>query len=155
MQYDVSSLNEYLESIPVERKEAIEQLIEVLKTNLPDGFALELSYGHLGFVVPHSLYPSGYHCDPKAPLPFINIASQKNFIALYHMGLYMNDEIYNWFVAEYPKHSTKKLDMGKSCIRFKKVEDIPYDLIGQLAQKITPEQWINMYESVLINRKKW
>lgn len=154
MQYDVSSLNEYLESIPVERKEAIEQLIEVLKTNLPDGFALELSYGHLGFVVPHTLYPSGYHCDPKAPLPFINIASQKNFIALYHMGLYMNDEIYNWFVAEYPKHSTKKLDMGKSCIRFKKVEDIPYDLIGQLAQKITPEQWINMYESVLINRKK-
>lgn len=154
MQYDVSSLNEYLESIPVERKEAIEQLIEVLKTNLPDGFALELSYGHLGFVVPHTLYPSGYHCDPKAPLPFINIASQKNFIALYHMGLYMNDEIYNWFVAEYPKHSKKKLDMGKSCIRFKKVEDIPYDLIGQLAQKITPEQWINMYESVLINRKK-
>lgn len=154
MQYDVSSLNEYLESIPAERKEAIEQLIEVLKTNLPDGFALELSYGHLGFVVPHTLYPSGYHCDPKAPLPFINIASQKNFIALYHMGLYMNDEIYNWFVAEYPKHSTKKLDMGKSCIRFKKVEDIPYDLIGQLAQKITPEQWINMYESVLINRKK-
>ncbi|SFM60260.1 protein of unknown function (DU1801) [Algoriella xinjiangensis] len=154
MQYDVSSLNEYLESIPVERKEAIEQLIEVLKTNLPDGFALELSYGHLGFVVPHTLYPSGYHCDPKAPLPFINIASQKNFIALYHMGLYMNDEIYNWFVAEYPKHSTKKLDMGKSCIRFKKVEDIPYDLIRQLAQKITPEQWINMYESVLINRKK-
>lgn len=154
MQYDVSSLNEYLESIPAERKEAIEQLIEVLKTNLPDGFALELSYGHLGFVVPHTLYPSGYHCDPKAPLPFINIASQKNFIALYHMGLYMNDEIYNWFVAEYPKHSTKKLDMGKSCIRFKKVEDIPYDLIRQLAQKITPEQWINMYESVLINRKK-
>lgn len=154
MQYDVSSLNEYLESIPVERKEAIEQLIEVLKTNLPDGFALELSYGHLGFVVPHTLYPSGYHCDPKAPLPFINIASQKNFIALYHMGLYMNDEIYNWFVAEYPKHSKKKLDMGKSCIRFKKVEDIPYDLIRQLAQKITPEQWINMYESVLINRKK-
>ncbi|MBO6213839.1 DUF1801 domain-containing protein [Algoriella sp.] len=154
MQYDVSSLNEYLESIPAERKEAIEQLIEVLKANLPDGFALELSYGHLGFVVPHSLYPSGYHCDPKAPLPFINIASQKNFIALYHMGLYMNDEIYNWFVAEYPKHSKKKLDMGKSCIRFKKVEDIPYDLIGQLAQKITPEQWINMYESVLINRKK-
>ena len=154
MQYDVSSLNEYLESIPAERKEAIEQLIEVLKTNLPDGFALELSYGHLGFVVPHTLYPSGYHCDPKAPLPFINIASQKNFIALYHMGLYMNDEIYNWFVAEYPKHSKKKLDMGKSCIRFKKVEDIPYDLIRQLAQKITPEQWINMYESVLINRKK-
>lgn len=154
MQYDVSNLNEYLESIPAERKQAIERLIEVLKTNLPDGFALELSYGHLGFVVPHTLYPSGYHCDPKAPLPFINIASQKNFIALYHMGLYMNDEIYNWFVAEYPKHSKKKLDMGKSCIRFKKVEDIPYNLIGQLAQKITPEQWINMYESVLINRKK-
>ena len=154
MQYDVSSLNEYLESIPAERKEAIEQLIEVLRINLPDGFSLELSYGHVGFVVPHSLYPNGYHCDPKSPLPFINIASQKNFIALYHMGLYMNEEIYNWFVAEYPKHSKKKLDMGKSCIRFKKPEDIPIELIGELAQKITPQQWINLYESVLVNRKK-
>lgn len=154
MQYDVSSLAEYLDSIPADRKEAIEQLIEVLRINLPDGFSLELSYGHVGFVVPHSLYPLGYHCDPKSPLPFINIASQKNFIALYHMGLYMNEEIYNWFVAEYPKHSKKKLDMGKSCIRFKKPEDIPFELIGELAQKITPQQWINLYESVLVNRKK-
>ncbi|MEG0930989.1 DUF1801 domain-containing protein [Algoriella sp.] len=154
MQYDVSSLQEYLENIPVDRKVAIEQLIEVLRINLPDGFSLELSYGHVGFVVPHSLYPNGYHCDPKSPLPFINIASQKNFIALYHMGLYMNEEIYNWFVAEYPKHSKKKLDMGKSCIRFKKPEDIPFELIGELAQKVTPQQWINLYESVLVNRKK-
>ena len=154
MQYNVTSLAEYLDSIPAERKEAVQQLIETLKTNLPEGFEEQLSYGHLGFVVPHSLYPNGYHCDPKSPLPFINIASQKNFIALYHMGLYMNEEIYNWFVAEYPKHSKKKLDMGKSCIRFKKPEDIPIELIGEIAQKITPQQWINLYESVLVNRKK-
>ncbi len=154
MQYEVANLEEYLTSIPVERKEAIEKLIKILADNLPVGFELQLSYGHLGFVVPHSLYPNGYHCDPKSPLPFINIASQKNFIALYHMGIYMDDKLLNWFVAEYPKYSKRRLDMGKSCIRFKKVEDIPFELIGELAQKITPQQWIENYEKVLLTRKK-
>lgn len=154
MQYEVANLEEYLTSIPVERKEAVEKLIKILADKLPTGFELQLSYGHLGFVVPHSLYPNGYHCDPKSPLPFINIASQKNFIALYHMGIYMDDKLLNWFVDEYPKYSKRKLDMGKSCIRFKKVEDIPFELIGELAQKITPQQWIENYEKVLLNRKK-
>lgn len=154
MQYEVANLEEYLTSIPVERKEAVEKLIKILADNLPAGFELQLSYGHLGFVVPHSLYPNGYHCDPKSPLPFINIASQKNFIALYHMGIYMDDKLLNWFVGEYPKYSKRKLDMGKSCIRFKKVEDIPFELIGELAQKITPQQWIENYEKVLLTRKK-
>ena len=127
--------------------------IEILKTNLPTGFEEQLSYGHIGFVVPHSLYPNGYHCDPKSPLPFVGVASQKNFIALYHMGIYADEKLLNWFVEEYPKHSKRKLDMGKSCIRFKKVDDIPFELIGELAQKITPQQWIDRYESAFINRK--
>jgi hypothetical protein len=100
----------------------------------------------LGYVVPHSIYPSGYHCDPKLPLPFINLASQKNFIALYHMGIYADKNLESWFVSEYPKHVKTKLDMGKSCIRFKKMDDIPFDFIGELATKVTVEDWILNYE---------
>ncbi len=100
----------------------------------------------IGYVVPHSIYPDGYHCLPELPLPFVNIASQKNFIALYHMGLYADPEILDWFVSEYPKHSERKLDMGKSCIRFKKPEQIPFDLIGELMQKISVDDWIAAYE---------
>lgn len=154
MQYDVENIEEYLQSIPEERREAIQQLIQVIGNHLPKGFEFQLSYGHLGFVVPHSLYPNGYHCDPKSPLPFINIASQKNFIAIYHMGIYMDENLLNWFVTEFPKYSNKKLDMGKSCMRFKKPEDIPFQLIGELAQKITPEKWIEQYENALNSRKK-
>lgn len=108
-----------------------------------------MSYGMIGYVVPHSVYPAGYHCDPKLPLPFINLASQKNFIALYHMGLYADAELLEWFTAEYPRHSSTKLDMGKSCIRFKKPEAIPYALIGQLAKKMSTDDWIRLYESQL------
>lgn len=154
MQYDVSSFKEYFESIPAERKEAVEKLYETLKTNLPEGFEEDINYGHIGFVVPHSMYPNGYHCDPKSPLPFVGLASQKNFIALYHMGIYADEKLLNWFVEEFPKHSKRKLDMGKSCIRFKKVDDIPFELIGELVKKVTPQQWIERYESVLIPRKK-
>ncbi len=153
MQYDVSTFEEYFESIPAERKEAVKELINVLKTNLPTGFEEQISYGHIGFVVPHSVYPNGYHCDSKSPLPFIGVASQKNFIALYHMGIYSDEKLLNWFTTEFPKYSKRKLDMGKSCIRFKKPDDIPFQLIGELAQKMTPQDWINRYESVL-NRKK-
>jgi len=120
----------------------------VLK-NLPMGFKEVMNYGMLGYVVPHELYPDGYHCDPKQPLPFANIASQKNFIAFYHMGLYMNPKLLKWFTEEYAKQSTAKLDMGKSCIRFKKAEHIPYKLIGDLVKKISVDDWIKTYESVL------
>lgn len=122
--------------------------------NLPNGFEEQISYGHIGFVVPHSMYPNGYHCDPTSPLPFIGLASQKNFIALYHMGIYSDEKLLNWFKEEYPKHAKRKLDMGKSCIRFKKTDDIPYDLIGRLASKITPDQWIATYEKNLLTRNK-
>ncbi len=105
-----------------------------------------MNYGMIGYVVPHTLYPKGYHCKPTDPLPFMNIASQKNFIAVYHMGLYADPQLLKWFTQEYPKHSTQKLDMGKSCIRFKKPDQIPFKLLGELAAKMTPTQWIQLYE---------
>ena len=135
MQSKAATPDEYLETLPAERKAAMQELRKVIKKNLPKGFVEVMSYGMVGYVVPHSTYPNGYHCDPKLPLPFLNMASQKNFIALYHMGLYSDPQLLDWFTSEYPKHSKAKLDMGKSCIRFKKPEEIPFALIGELASK--------------------
>ena len=146
MQIKVNTVEEYIDQIPEEHKEVIPKLRKVLSENLPEGFKEEMSYGMIGYVVPHSLYPKGYHCTPKLPLPFISVASQKNFIALYHMNLYANKSLMEWFTAEYPKHSKAKLDIAKSCMRFKKLDQIPYELIGELAQKITVQQWIKTYE---------
>ena len=146
MQSKATTPEQYLSELPEDRKEAMLKLRNAIKENLPQGFEEVISYGMLGYVVPHSIYPSGYHCDPKLPLPFINLASQKNFIALYHMGIYADKNLESWFVSEYPKHVKSKLDMGKSCIRFKKVDDIPFDLIGELAAKVTVEDWILNYE---------
>ena len=135
MQYKATSPDEYLAQIPEDRKAPMEQLRNTIKKQLPKGFEETMSYGMIGYVVPHSVYPPGYHCDPKLPLPFVSIASQKNFIGFYHMGLYANKDLYDWFVSEYPKHCKYKLDMGKSCLRLKKMEDIPYELIGELCEK--------------------
>ena len=146
MKYISNSPKEYISKLPEERKVPMEKLRKTIAKNLPKGFEETISYNMIGFVVPHKTYPKGYHCDPKLPLPFINIASQKNFIALYHMGIYANPELYKWFVNEYPKHCKRKLDMGKSCIRFKKMEEIPFDLIAELCTKTTVNQWINNYE---------
>lgn len=138
--------NEYIDSLPEDRKQAMTELRKVITKNLPKGFHEEMSYGMIGYVIPHSAYPSGYHCNPKLPLPFMNIASQKNFIAVYHMGIYADKNILDWFTAEFPNHSKAKLDMGKSCLRFKKIDQIPYKLIGELASKMTPKEWIALYE---------
>ncbi|WP_127140848.1 DUF1801 domain-containing protein [Flagellimonas marinaquae] len=146
MTIDAQTPDEYIEKLPDDRKEAVSKLRETVKSNLPKGFEECISYKMIGYVVPHSIYPDGYHCDPKLPLPFINIASQKNFVALYHSGIYTDQELHDWFVGEYPKHVKTKLDMGKSCIRFKNVNHIPYDLIAELCQKMTPQQWIALYE---------
>lgn len=137
---------QYIKELPAGRKEAIIQLRNSILKNLPKGFKEEMSYGMLGYVVPHEIYPAGYHCDPKLPLPFANIASQKNFIAFYHMGMYARPDLLKWFTAEYPKHSPAKLDMGKSCIRFKKPEHIPFKLIGELIKKVSVKDWIKVYE---------
>jgi uncharacterized protein YdhG (YjbR/CyaY superfamily) len=138
---------QYIQELPEDRVEAIQKLRKIVLDNLPKGFNEEMSYGMIGYVVPHSIYPAGYHCTPKLPLPFMSFASQKNSINFYHMGIYANPELLNWFTTEYPKHCKAKLDMGKSCIRFKKMDQIPFDLIGELVQKVSVEDWISCYES--------
>lgn len=147
MQSSAATVDEYLAGLPEDRRGVMTELRKAVKKNLPKGFKEVMGYGNMGWVVPHSMYPDGYHCDPKAPLPFLGIASQKNHIAVYHMGIYASGDLLEWFHAEWPKHSSKKLDMGKSCIRFKKAEDVPVALIGELASKMTPRQWIDLYET--------
>ena len=151
MQSKATSPKQYISELPDDRKEVISKLRQIILNNLPKGFEEQMSYGMLGFVVPHSQYPGGYHCSPELPLPFINLASQKNFVALYHSGIYASKELLDWFVAEYPKYVKTKLDMGKSCVRFKNMETIPYKLIGELCTKMTVNEWITLYEK---NTKK-
>jgi uncharacterized protein YdhG (YjbR/CyaY superfamily) len=154
MQSKAATPEAYIAEIPEDRVAAFQKLRQTLKKNLPKGFKEEMQYGMIGYVVPHKLYPAGYHCDPTIPLPFISIASQKNFIALYHMGIYSDPKLLDWFVTEYPKHVPTKLDMGKSCIRFKRPADIPFDLLGQLAARMTVADWIAMYDSQRPGAKK-
>ena len=146
MQYKAKSPEEYINQLPEDRQAPIKKLGEIIKKNLPKGFEETISYGMIGYVVPHSIYPDGYHCTPELPLPFMSIASQKNFIAVYSSSVYATKEFYDWFVNQYPKHCKRKLDMGKSCIRFRYIDEIPYELIGELASKMTVEEWIAIYE---------
>jgi uncharacterized protein YdhG (YjbR/CyaY superfamily) len=140
------TVDNYIEQLPDDRKNAMQELRKVFVENLSDGFHECISYGMIGYVVPLSIYPSGYHCDSKLPLPFINLASQKSHIALYHMGIYADPELLKWFQEAYSKLVKGKLDMGKSCIRFKKPEQIPYELLAELARKISVQDWIILYE---------
>ena len=149
MQSKATTVDAYIEELPEERKDVIAKIRKVILKNLPKGFKETMGYGMMSYVVPHTIYPSGYHCDPKVPLPFLSVASQKNFVAVYHMGIYANNELLEWFTASYPEHCKTKLDMGKGCVRFKKMNDIPYDLIGELASKVTVQEWIDLYEKNL------
>lgn len=151
MQSKAVTVPAYLKEVPADRVVAVKKLRKTIKDNLPDGFKETMGYGMPAYVVPHKLYPDGYHCDPKLPLPFINFASQKNFVALYHMGIYANPKLLAWFEKEWPKQVTTKLDMGKSCIRFKNPDKIPFELIGQLCQKMTVQDWIKLYEKNVKN----
>lgn len=141
------TVEEILRNLPLDRAAQFNKLHSVIVKNLPKGFEAAISYGGLGYVVPHTIYPAGYHCKPSEPLPFAGIASQKNSINFYHMGIYSDPKLLDWFVNQYPKHSKQKLDMGKSCVRFKKIDEIPYDLIGELMKKMSVEEWINIYET--------
>ena len=152
MRSEAKTPEEYIASLPEDRKDAVKELRKTVLKNLPKGFKEVMAYGMLGYVVPHSIYPNGYHCDPKQPLPFMNIASQKNFISLYHMGLYADTKLMKWFTDEYAKISKTKADMGKSCLRFKKPEQIPFKLIAELCTKISPEKWIDVYEKTMRNK---
>ena len=152
MKYEANTQEEYIAQLSEERQEPFKKLRQTILENLPKGFEEVMGYGMPAYVVPHSIYPDGYHCDPKLPLAFISIANQKGFIALYHMGVYANPELYDWFVGEYPNHSKYKLDMGKSCVRFKKVDHIPYDLIAELIKKATVKYWVTLDEEKLKNQ---
>ena len=147
-----TNVTAYMDALPEDRKEVMQKLRDVIKSNIPKGFEETMSYGMIGFVVPHGIYKAGYHCDASLPLPFINIASQKNFIALYHMGIHADGELMKWFTEEYPKVCKGKLDMGKSCIRFEKLEQIPFELIGKLAKKMTTKQWIELYTNTYVKK---
>ena len=148
------TVQEILISVPEERVVPFNKLHDVIMKNLPKGFEHGISYGGLGYVIPHKLYPAGYHCKPEEPLPFAGIASQKDSINFYHMGIYADPALYKWFVTEYPKHTKQKLDIGKSCVRFKKMDDIPYKLIGELMKKMSAKEWIELYEKNLVPKPK-
>ncbi len=156
MQSKAKTPQEYIDSLPADRKKPMEELRKVIKKNLDKTYSEGIGYGMLSYCVPLKVYPAGYHCDPKLPLGYMMLASQKNFIAIHHMGIYANKKLLDWFVKEYPKHSKSKLDMGKACIRFKKMDDIPYKLIGELAGKLSAKEWIAHYENALkmINNRK-
>lgn len=144
-----ASPEEYLAELPPEREAVLRKLRAAILAQLDSGYEECMNYGMIGYVVPHSIYPAGYHCNPKLPVPYMNIASQKNYIAVYHSGVYSDEKVLAWFTSEYPKHCSAKLDMGKSCIRFKKLDDIPYQLIGQLAGKISVQEFLAMYSKAL------
>ena len=154
MQSKALTVKDYLKELPTDRASSFIKLRDTILNTIPKGFEEVMSYGMVSYVVPHAIYPEGYHCDPKLPLQFTAIASQKNVIAIYHMGIYGSPKLHDWFVTEYPKHCKTKLDMGKSCIRFKKTEDIPYKLIAELMTKITVKDWINLYQENYLNHKK-
>jgi uncharacterized protein YdhG (YjbR/CyaY superfamily) len=154
MQSKATTVDAYLAELPEDRQKAVAKLRAVIKKNIPKGFKEEMNYGNIGYVIPHSIYPAGYHCDPKLPLPFMGIASQKNSINFYHMGIYADPKLLKWFTDAHAKASPKRLDMGKSCVRYKNPDDIPYTLIGELVSKITVNDWINLYETNLKDSRK-
>ena len=142
----MTTIEEYIEALPLERRDAMEKLMETIRLNIPDGFEETMNYNMPSWVVPHSLFPQGYHVNPELPLPFLSIASQRGHIGLYHMGIYASPTLMKWFTLEYPNHCKTKIDMGKSCIRFKNVSKIPYQLIGMLCSKMSAQEWINLYQ---------
>ena len=149
----MNTVEDYIAALPPQRQEIIEKMRVILHAHMPKGFEECIQYKMITYVVPKTIYPNGYHCDPTLPLPFVSLASQKNFVALYHMGIYSDPDMLRWFQEEYPKVCHSKLDMGKSCIRFKKTEDIPFELIGALMKKMTVSDWIERYEMLYLKKK--
>ncbi len=148
------TVKEILANVQADRHDVFNKLHNVIVKNLPKGFEPAISYGGLGYVIPHKLYPAGYHCKPAEPLPFAGISSQKDSINFYHMGIYAEPKLYKWFTTEFPKHTKQKLDIGKSCVRFKKIDDIPYKLIGELMKKMSAKEWIEMYKKNYVRKGK-
>ena len=148
MQSKATTVDAYLAELPEERREAISAIRGVILKNLPRGYEEGMQWGMIGYYVPHSLYPAGYHCQPEEPLPVASLASQKNHMAFYGLGLYINEAQARWFVEEWKK-AGKKLDMGKSCVRFKTLDDVALDVIGRAIKRLPVKQYIAQYESQL------
>ncbi len=141
------TVEEYIRSITPEQKGPFESLRSTILEHLPEGLEERIQYGMIGFVVPHSLYPAGYHCNPEDPLPFLALAAQKGSINFYHMGMYARPDLLEWFQGEFAKVSRHKVDMGKSCVRFKYYDEIPHDLIARLLGRMGVRDWIDLYEA--------
>jgi hypothetical protein len=153
MSTSITAIPEYLATLTSDEQAVVNKIYNILKKNLPKGFTPIMQYGMISFVVPHKLYPAGYHCKPSEPLPFVGLASRKNMVSIYHMGIYASKDLLQWFTKAYEDLQIGKLDMGKSCIRFKKPEKIPYQLLAELCKKITVEDWISLYEKNYIKKK--
>lgn len=152
MQSKAATVGEYLKTLDPDRRQAIETVRQVILKNLDKGYQEGMQYGMIGYYVPHSIFPAGYHCDPKQPLPFVSLASQKNYMSLYLMGVYcgcaddggdLSPEA-RWFREAWAR-TGKKLDMGKACLRFKKIEDLALDIIGESVKRIPAKQYIERY----------
>ena len=133
------------------QEETVSKIISKIEKNIPSGFERTINYGMPSFVVPKSIYPDGYHCDSKLPVPFVSIGSRKSGITLHHMGLYGDNKLTAWLKKEWPKHMKTKINMGKGCVRFKNIKKIPYELLGELVSKMTVDEWINVYEKNVKN----
>lgn len=153
MQSKATTVKQYLASLPDERRVALEAVRKAINKNLDKGFEEGMSYGMIGWHVPHSIYPDGYHCNPEQALPFAGLASQKNAMSLYLMCIYGDEKQRDAFLADWKK-TGKKLDMGKSCIRFKKLEDLPLDVIGRAVKRVSLKGYVAAYEATRPDRSK-
>jgi hypothetical protein len=148
MQSKAANVEQYLAELSEDRREALQAIRQAILANLPPGYEEGMQYGMIGYFVPHSVYPPGYHCDPKQPLPFAALASQKNYISVYLMCVYGHREHERWFREAWAK-TGKKLDMGKSCVRFKRIDDVPLQVIGQAIRRVPAKKFIEYYESAV------
>ena len=153
VQSKATTVKDYLAELPEDRRAALQAVRDVILKNLDHEFEEGMQYGMIGYYVPHSVYPPGYHCDPRQPLGFACLASQKNHMALYLMCVYGDANQRKWFEAEWKK-AGKKLDMGKSCIRFKKLDDLALGVIGETIRRVTARKYIEVCERALSSRQK-
>lgn len=136
----------YILRQPEDRQEALNKLRKIILENLPLGYEETMQYGMITYVVPKSIFPAGYHVSPNEPLPFLSLANQKQYIALYHLGIYLQQDLLDWFTASYAALEIGKLDIGKSCIRLRNPAKIPYALIAELCRKLSPEDFVALYQ---------
>lgn len=153
MRTKATTVTEYVRELPPDRRELLQAVREVILANLPKGYEECMQCGMIGYVVPHSLYPAGYPCDPKLPLPYAALASQRQHVSLHLMTVYGDAATAQWF-RQAVKAAGKRLDMGKCCVRFKRLADVPLDVIGQVIARVPPDKYIARFEAMLGRQSK-